>query len=120
MSDTIDQIAEVIGHDAAMTLCQALGGVSWYIPHKAGGDHQIAKTIGYSAWRNLCVAFGGTRLNLPKGRARLRRRLAQELLEAGELSVRRIALQTGLTERSISRMRRNKTVKCQQLLPFVH
>ena len=121
MTGTIDQIAEVIGQDAAVRLCQAVGGVSWYIPHKPGPDHQIAKIIGQRAWIGLCATFGGTRLNLPKGEARLKHLRATQLLKAGEFSVRQIALQTGLTERTISRMRGSRRDKCcQQTLPFSH
>ena len=119
MTDTIDQIAEVIGRDAAMTLCQALGGVSWYIPHKPGPDHQIARIIGQRAWKGLCAAFGGTRLSLPRGDRAWRRQRAVELLKAGKRSVREIALECGTTERNVSRLRANSNNERQGELPFL-
>ena len=119
VTGTIGQIADIIGIDAAVRLCQAVGGVSWYIPHKAGTDHSFVKIIGQEAWSALCAAYGGTRLNLPQGDAQIKRQQAKELLEAGKLSVRQIALQTGLTERTISRLRGQNRDNHQQLLPFI-
>ena len=120
MTDTIDQIAEVIGQEAAVTLCKAMGGVSWYIPHKPGPDHQIARIIGQQAWTGLCKAFGGTRLNLPRGDRAWRRQRAVELLKAGKRSVREIALECGTTERNVSRLRARLYNNRQAGLPFVN
>ena len=119
MSDTIEQVAEVIGRDAAKTLCKAVGGVSWYIPHKAGPDHRFVKIIGPRAWRALCTAFGGTRLNLPRGDRVWRRQRALELLREGKRSVREIALECGTTERNISRLRTKFNDGRQVELPFL-
>ena len=119
MTDTIDQIAEVIGRDAAVTLCKAVGGVSWYIPHKPGPDHQIAKIVGQRAWEGLCAAFGGTRLSLPRGDRAWRRQRAIRLLVAGERSVRQIALECGTTERNVSRLRAIFNNERQRELSFL-
>ena len=118
MTDTLDQISEVIGKDAAVSLCKAVGGVSWYIPHKPGPDHQIARIIGQRAWKGLCAAFGGTRLILPRGDRAWRRQRAIELLKAGERSVREIALECGTTERNVSRLRSRINNDRQAGLPF--
>jgi hypothetical protein len=118
LTDTIDQIAEVIGKDAALLLCKTVGGVSWYIPQKVSPDHGFVKIIGLEAWTALCAVYGGASLNLPKGDARLKRKQAKELLKASHQSVRQIALQTGLTERTISRLRKKTRISCQQMLPF--
>ena len=119
MTDTIDQIAEVIGQEAAVTLCRAVGGVSWYIPHKPGPDHQIARIIGQRAWIGLCAAFGGTRLALPRGDRAWRRQRAVELLKTGEHSVREIALKCRTTERNVSRLRVSLNNERQEELPFL-
>lgn len=61
-----DQIAQVIGFDAAVKLIEALppaGSRPWrrcvYVPAKMRVDHMIAQVIGFTLACRLSAAFGG-------------------------------------------------------------
>jgi Mor family transcriptional regulator len=103
----IEQIIALIGEGNTITLCQAHGGVAYYIPHEPRPDHKFAKLIGTDAFEQLCGYYGGTRLTLPR-MAHLKAKKNQVLarLKQGQ-SVRRIALEVRCTERYVSRIKSN-------------
>lgn len=118
MGSSLARIAELIGQDAALRLCRTYGGVSYYIPHCPDTDHAWARVITRPAWEALCAEYGGTRLTLPRGERAFKRQKALELLRAGRMSVRQIALECQTTERNVSRLRAKMSDDRQAPLPF--
>lgn len=75
-----DQIARVIGFDAALRLINALpqsGSRRWrrclYVPAKMPVDHMVVLVIGISLARRLSAEFGGRILQPSNGSAAQRR-----------------------------------------------
>lgn len=71
-----DQIARVIGFDAALRLINALppsGSRSWrrclYVPARMPVDHLVVRVIGISLARRLAAEFGGRILQPSNGSA---------------------------------------------------
>ena len=91
-------VAEVIGDDATMRLCERFGGVRFYVPRHIGPNNAIAIAIGREAAEKLAEYFHGTDIDLPK--AYLGRRRVVEMKEQG-YNAREIALATGYTDRHV-------------------
>ena len=73
MGSTLKHLVELVGPEAAKSLCRAYGGVSHYIPQKPSPDHQFAEVVGMAAWIKICRHYGGGSLVLPKGEAHFKR-----------------------------------------------
>lgn len=118
LPDTLQEIAEVAGLDAAMKLAWARGGTQVWIPRKAGPRHWLVEAVGREAadaiCRHFCVtdadghAVGRLRILIPQGGtgvlAQARRRLAHEL-RTGNGGVRTAARKCGLSERAAWRLK---------------
>lgn len=91
-------VAEVIGEDATMKLCEYFGGVRFYVPRQIGPNNPIAVAIGQAAADKLAEYFHGTDIDLPK--AYLGHRKVVEMKEQG-YNARQIALATGYTDRHV-------------------
>jgi hypothetical protein len=118
-----DEIAEVIGATAALTLFRAKGGGRITVPAKAPDGHWLVELIGREAADRLCAHYRqgtpgermrGAEIDLPRGPTgvigeiaptiqRARRIMAQALAE-GE-SADEAARRSGLTRRAAYRMR---------------
>ena len=91
----LDDVALVIGHDAARALAERFGGVSHYIVREPAGPvfDAFAKVIGHDPAAVLWREFAGDTLCLPRLHCddlETRRRKVRELRELG-LSVAEIA-----------------------------
>lgn len=66
-SQTLNDIVDACGHQAAIAITRAFGGRQLNIPtqDRMGEDHPIALTIGLTAARKLSRAKGGERLEIP-------------------------------------------------------
>jgi hypothetical protein len=92
------EIAEVIGEDATLRLCEHFGGVRFYVPRHIAPNNAIAVIIGRTAADRLAEYFHGTNIDLPK--AYLGRQRVVELKDQG-YNAREIALATGYTDRHV-------------------
>mgnify|MGYP003279676434 CR=1 FL=1 len=95
------ELAELIGRDAADTLCRTYGGIPLYIPRYAGSDYPLSRLIGFSALRALVLGYGGLRITVPNGRKTAP--VKDEVLSMIErgLPHEEIAMKAGVTERYV-------------------
>lgn len=107
----LQEIAEVVGEEAAFAIAAARGGTQVYIPPVPPSDHWLCKLIGVELARlladKLTMGIKGLRLELPLGpashAAQVRARV-DAMIKAGA-SERDIALATRYTIRAIRRRR---------------
>ncbi|MGO1078321.1 hypothetical protein [Inquilinus sp. CA228] len=100
----VEPYIEIIGHDAALDLVKAFGGVRVYVPKDPPADSPVVKAIGMAAAVRLAAALGGESPRIPVARAWLVQhyaslqwpvpRIARELRIA-DFSVRRILERQG-------------------------
>lgn len=66
-SQTLNDIVETCGHQAAIALTRAFGGRQLSVPNidRLDDGHPIALCIGLTAARKLSIAKGGERLEIP-------------------------------------------------------
>lgn len=101
-SDTLAELAEVIGQAQVLALCKSLGGTKIYIPATIGHNHPIAVAIGLRAAARLAEHYYGTQIDLPK--AHLRRERVIELARSGEMTIAEAARACDFTERHVYRL----------------
>lgn len=64
-SRVIDDLAEVIGEDAAMELAWHFRGQRLYVPKDPANEPEIGGAIGDEKARHFCDVFGGTSVPVP-------------------------------------------------------
>ena len=66
-SQTLRDIVNVCGHQAAIALVRSFGGRTVSVPteRRMEENHPIALSVGLTAARKLCNARGGERLEIP-------------------------------------------------------
>lgn len=94
-SRVLDDLAEVIGVEAAMALAWEFRGQRLYVPQDPNREPRIAAAIGEDAARRLCDSFWRTTVSIPMNVA-LDRRVAQ--LAAQGVTKREIARQCCIRE----------------------
>ena len=90
----------LVGRDAAETICANLGGLRVYVPKCPDGSCRLGKVAGWRAMRQLCEAYGGEEITFPNRRREDMKQSIIRGLEQG-WSIRRIAEETGATERYV-------------------
>ncbi|PTR11784.1 MULTISPECIES: helix-turn-helix domain-containing protein [unclassified Novosphingobium] len=107
----LQQIASVVGEEAALAIATARGGTQVYIPPVPPSDHWLCKLIGVERARRLAdeltMGIKGLRLELPLGpasNAAQARARVDAMIKAGA-SERDICLATRYSIRSIRRRR---------------
>jgi hypothetical protein len=103
----MQELADVIGLDAALKLVKAYPGVSLYIPEHPHPDHAIAQSIGFDALCKLAKVYAQETLRLPKLDAavrQIRHQVIADMLDRN-CSTRAIALATGYTARRVEQLR---------------
>ena len=101
-SSVLDDVAQVIGREAAKRLTEALGGTKLYVPKLIARNNPIMLAIGPAASAKLADHYHGTVIDLPKAHARRERAL--ELAKDPDTVIRDVALATDFTERHIYRL----------------
>lgn len=99
-SRILDDIAEVIGEAAALTLALEFRGQKFYVPQDPAGEPRIAKAIGEDLARQFCSVFWRLTLYLPFREA-LRREVHR--LAATDMTRREIAGHLHIAERQVYR-----------------
>ena len=99
------EIASLVGHEAAVTLAQRLGGSEVYVPRPAAltADHPIVSAIGESLAREVAARFAGESLYIPMAR----RAVVTSLIAAGS-SVSAVARCLGISQQTVRRYRRGR------------
>ncbi|PIW54612.1 MAG: hypothetical protein COW16_10515 [Sphingomonadales bacterium CG12_big_fil_rev_8_21_14_0_65_65_10] len=88
-SHVLDELAEVIGREAALELAWEFRGERLYIPKDKTREPRIAEAIGETAATKFCDVFWRTTITLPMTVA-LKHKVLQ-LVEQGEMTKREIA-----------------------------
>jgi len=65
LSPLLQELEQVIGLKAVLSLVEAFGGTRTYIPHSADETHDIVQKIGLEAASKLSGYCGGERLEIP-------------------------------------------------------
>lgn len=103
----IEEIADLIGQDAADRLMLSFPGVTLYVPQKAVEDHAITRALGAEAAAKLSEFYGSNRLAIPTGKQRAHMANAGELARRAQamkqegVKIPDIATELGVTERRI-------------------
>lgn len=90
-SRVLDDLAEVIGREAAMELAWEFRGQRLYVPKDPGREPRIAGAIGSEAAKHLCEAFWRTTIAIPMNAAlehRVRELAAGRILTRTEIARR--------------------------------
>lgn len=112
------ELVEVIGQDAADTLCRACGGVPVYVPRRADPRSWLAGLLGPRALAALSAEYGGLRITVPNGRRPEPYKPAVvRMLEEGRPH-EKIALELGVTERYVRLIASRTRRKAVQLSLF--
>ena len=101
-SQTLSEIAQVIGEENALALAWAFRGQSLYIPKDPATKPEIAEAIGQQAATSLCSAFWRTYLYMPTTMVTEIKALA--MLEDGTKPPA-VATALGISERQVYRIK---------------
>jgi len=110
-SSVLDEIAEVIGEEAAWRLARHFGGRRLFVPAELRPNHPIAVAIGAAAAARLVEHFREETLSVPKRVERQRR--VHELARRG-LTRQRIAEETDYSERQVYRLLAQRAEETRQ------
>jgi hypothetical protein len=94
----LEELVNLIGHDAAARLIEIFGGTRLYVPHSPHEDDLLSGSLGPEAALKLASIYGGDRIEVPNPTPRRARIL--ELRETG-CSVDAIARKLGCTRRRV-------------------
>lgn len=99
-------IIEIAGDEGALRVAALKGGTQVYIPNPDGihSEHWLAKAIGPQHARAIAAELGGGRFDIPTCGIQLRHAAICAALEKGK-SVRQVALELGIHERTVRRHR---------------
>lgn len=114
LPDSVQQIADVIGEEAAVALVAILprvkrdypsGDAVLYVPKNIGPDHRFVAAIGYVAAMKLSRYFGGDLMFVATCAGRRKATRNAEILEALKTaSPAAVAIRFGITERHVRRI----------------
>jgi hypothetical protein len=101
----LNEIAELIGREAALKLAGAVGGTRIFIPKRKIPNHWLIKLLGQDAADTLAERFGGTRFDFPLGPHATQNNMRARIVALNDLklSVNEIALSLHVTERTVWR-----------------
>lgn len=100
-SRVLDDLAEVIGEEAAVQLACRFRGLRLYVPKDPASNPQIAEAIGAALAERLCEAFYRTTITIPIREAN--RRMVHKLSAEGR-DRQDIARTLHITERQVYRL----------------
>ena len=104
MSRSWDELAGLLGEEAAMRVCAAFGGEQVTVPRAARPDHRLASAIGDShLFEQMAWRWGGCEIYVPEMSALVRTRRNERIRrrKAEGRSAREIAHEEGLSVRQV-------------------
>lgn len=101
--DAMDEMAAALGPEAARTVARLLGGTTVRPPRQITPDHYLVQKLGAELAGELVRWLNGDRFYVPMQSERRRRCL--DLLEAKQMTITQIALELGLTERAVYKIK---------------
>lgn len=115
LPQTLDEIAQIAGVEAALSLADARGGSRISIPSRVKTDHWLIKTVGKEAADKICefyrTGYNGTKgavIDLPTGpssSASKTRRKVDAMIRDG-VSADKIAVSAGVHRNTVFRRKR--------------
>lgn len=106
MSKVFNEIADIIGKDAAQELTDRFGGIQLHIPTNPGRDSVISLAIGRNKAEKLGSIYGGCSIQLPSKQssaAKLRKNGIERCIRQG-MPHREIAINHGVTVQWVYRV----------------
>jgi len=106
----MQDIAGVVGMDAAWLLVRTRGGTTITLPRAPGASHWLSDLLGLDAARRLCAHFRANHqlaITVPMASAAQKAARWDEALGAG-LSIAQTALQLGVHKATVSRQRQRR------------
>ncbi|MBF0611974.1 MAG: hypothetical protein G8345_03910 [Magnetococcales bacterium] len=103
MPESLKEIKETLGMDAAMAMLQNFAGIRLFIPKKINPTHLLCERLGKELASLLSNHFGGETLTIPRAARAIRQMRNIEITTQYDkgASVRHLASQYKLTERQI-------------------
>lgn len=98
-SGSLEDVAGVVGEEAALRLADLFGGIRLYIPAKIGPYHPLMSAVDAELAAKIVEHYHGMELALP--RIDPRRARVISLAKSGRLTKQAIARETGYTERHV-------------------
>lgn len=100
------EIAQLVGDEAAAKLAEQYGGVRLYIPGKLTAKHPLRELLGQEIAQQLCGEFAGLAVEIPRGNmSQIARRNSLIMADrAAGMSQRELAIKYHLTERTIRKI----------------
>ncbi|MET4027907.1 hypothetical protein ABIE59_003452 [Marinobacter sp. MBR-99] len=101
----IEEMAQEVGVEVMIQICQIWGGQTLYIPDNPDEQHPIAQDIGYENLLRLVAVYGSQTIHPPSiERPHLAQRAKARFLIQQGLSERRIAWVLGVSVQRITHM----------------
>ncbi|OIR16795.1 Mor transcription activator family protein [mine drainage metagenome] len=105
------EIAEAVGQEAALIICERYGGTRLYVPKKITSDHSLVELVGMEDALKLSSIFGGLlHFDIPQCND-IKRVQRDERIRADRvsgMSIRLIAQKYRLSERRIRNITNHK------------
>lgn len=101
---SMQEVAAIIGYDAALTIIKRWGGTRLYIHERMTAERPLARAIGVARASELAAIYGRDEIPVPRAARRLtalRNAAIRAAFAAGEQSAPRLARDHHLTERQI-------------------
>lgn len=99
------ELAGLVGTDAALRICEAVGGLRPYVPLAMPDGHplfdKLSRAAGEAAARMVFEQYAGDFLDLPKCEAWFKHKLRNAAILAGGKPVDALAAEAGLTRRRV-------------------
>lgn len=102
LPDSLNQLSDIMGLNAALSLVRTMPGVRVYVPANMTESNAIAQIVGMEAAQKLSKHFAGDRIQLPSIKLQLQD-IQLYQLKADGFSNKDCALKMGVTERTIER-----------------
>jgi hypothetical protein len=114
LPEKLQEINGIVGLEATLTIVKHYGGVRLYVPMTMTPDHILARLIGFDAAVKMAKEFGGMdHFDIPRAADALRAVRNREILDkyTKGKSLRLLAIEYQMTERSILKILAANTVK---------
>lgn len=103
MPESLREIKEELGMEAAMILLHHFGGIRVFIPKRLPDNHDLCAKLGVEVAHKCSRIFGGETLSIPRAAKAMRKARNLEITSSYDrgVPVRTLSAQFRLTERQI-------------------